>query len=359
MKQELIEQLLKIIENPEVDEKGILFQLKNLLNEKELQNSNFKASKSISRLVSENIDLIKNGFTETHLIPTGLTALDIQIGGFSMGELVVIAGRPAMGKSQLLVQLAMNISLTQPVLFFTFDLSEFNLTNRFLSNITGISSDKLLQHNLTNHEKSLVFSKAEQFNRHKISINDSCNNSFSAFIGVCKKKIENDGVKVIIVDYLQMMSSRKNYKTREQEVSFITRELKNIAKDYNVLVIASSQLSRAVESRSGDKKPQLSDLRESGAIEQDADKVIAIYRPEYYGFETDSNGDCTKNLVELIIVKNRNGKVGTVQLLKDDNFTTFKNYEVSHTKQGFIFAQSRLNEIEDKEEEDKENGYLF
>lgn len=355
MKQELIEQLLKIIENPEVDEKGILFQLKNLLNEKDLQNSSTKASQSISRLVAENIDLIKKGFTETHLIPTGLIDLDVLIGGFYMGELIVIAARPAMGKSQLLVQLAMNISLTQPVLFFTFDLSEFNLTNRFISNFTGISVDKILQHNLTDEEKSLIISKVEQFNQHKILINDSCNNSISSFLGLCRKQIEENGVKVIMVDYLQMMSSRKKYTNREQEVSFITRELKNIAKDYNVLVIVSSQLSRAVEFRSGDKKPQLSDLRESGAIEQDADKVIAIYRPEYYEFETDINGNSSKNLVELIIVKNRNGKVGTVQVLKDEHFTAFKNYETYPTQQGFMFAQSRLNEIDDKEDKEDYN----
>lgn len=348
MKQEFIEQILKIIGNPEADENGILFQLKNLLNEKDLQNSTFKASKSIARLVSENIDLIKNGFAETHVIPTGLIPLDVLIGGFSMGELVVIAGRPAMGKSQLLIQIAMNISLTQPVLFFTFDLSEFNLTNRFLSNITGIQADKILQHNLTDEEKSLIIAKGEQFNRHKISINDSGNNSFSAFLGLCKKKIEHDGVKVIMVDYLQMMSSHKNYKTREQEVSYITRELKNIAKDYNVLVIVSSQLSRAVESRTGEKRPQLSDLRESGGIEQDADKVIAIYRPEYYGLSEDSYGNSTKNIVELIILKNRNGLVGSAKLLKDEHFTTFKDFNPFQAHQGFTFAQSRMNEIEDK-----------
>ena len=347
MKQDLIEQILKIIEHPEVDEKGILFQLKNLLNDKDLQNSTFKASKSIARLVSENIELIKNGFTETHLIPTGLIPLDVVIGGFSLGELVVIAGRPAMGKSQLLVQIAMNISLTQPVLFFTFDLSEFNLTNRFLSNITGIAADKILQHELTDDEKKLVISKGEQFDRHKISINDSGNNSFSAFLGLCKKKIEHDGVKVIMVDYLQMMSSRKNYKSREQEVSYITRELKTIAKDYNVLIIVSCQLSRAVESRNGDKRPQLSDLRESGAIEQDADKVIAIYRPEYYGFSEDCNGNITRNLIELMILKNRYGKVGSVHLSKDDYFTRLKSLEIYQSQQEFTFLQNRIDEIEE------------
>jgi replicative DNA helicase len=347
MKQELIQQILKIIGNPEVDEKVILFQLKNLLNDKDLQNSSIKESKSISRLVSENINLIKNGFTETHLIPTGLIELDVLIGGFSMGELVVIAGRPAMGKSQFLIQVAINISLTQPVLFFTFDLSEFNLTNRILSNITGIAADKIIQHNLTDEEKSLIISKGEQFNRHKITINDSCNNSISAFLGLCKKKIEHDGVKVIIVDYLQMMSSRKNYKTREQEVSYITRELKNIAKDYNVLVIVSSQLSRAVESRTGDKKPLLSDLRESGAIEQDADKVIAIYRPEYYGFSEDCNGNITRNLIELMILKNRYGKVGSVHLSKDDYFTRLKSLEIYQSQQEFTFLQNRIDEIEE------------
>ena len=107
-------------------------------------------------------------------------------------------------------------------------------------------------------------------------------------------------------------------------------------------------MSRAVESRNGDKRPQLSDLRESGAIEQDADKVIAIYRPEYYGFQEDCHGNSTKNVVELIILKNRNGKAETAQLLKDEHFTTFKEFNPFHAHQGFTFAQSRMNEIEDK-----------
>jgi replicative DNA helicase len=141
-----------------------------------------------------------------------------------------------------------------------------------------------------------------------------------------------------------MMSSNKYRNSRELEISHISRELKNIAKDFNVCVIATSQLSRAVETRGGSKHPQLSDLRESGAIEQDADKVIFIYRPEYYGILCDEYGNNTAGLTEIILAKNRNGILGTVRLLRDANFTNYRDFD--EYKNDFLFSKSRLDEIE-------------
>lgn len=344
MKQDIINKIQHIIANQEADEKEILFQLKGVLYETELKNQIARESKNIADLVSENLTQLKEETHQGNAIKTGFTEFDKLFGGFGLGELIVIGGRPSMGKTQLLVNLSLNISVATPVLYFTFDLSEFLLTCRFISSFTGIAVNKILQQELTDEQKAKLASIGNGFNKHKIFVNDSCNNSFTALKAHCQKQIEEHGVKVIVVDYLQMMSSNKYRNSRELEISHISRELKNIAKDFNVCVIAASQLSRAVETRGGSKHPQLSDLRESGAIEQDADKVIFIYRPEYYGIDCDEEGNSTAGLTELILAKNRNGSLGKVKLLRDANFTNYRDFD--EYKNDFSFSKSRLNEIE-------------
>jgi replicative DNA helicase len=171
----------------------------------------------------------------------------------------------------------------------------------------------------------------------------------SAFRAHCQQHIDAHGVKIIMVDYLQMMSASKHRNSRELEISYVSRELKNIAKDLNVCLIATSQLSRAVESRGGayhSKHPQLSDLRESGAIEQDADKVIFVYRPAYYGITHDENGNDIQSLTELILAKNRNGKLGEVKLQHNENFTNYTAFK--EYKNEFTFSEKRLNELRDE-----------
>jgi len=344
MKQELITQIEKIIKDPTSSEKDIFFQLKNMLYETEFQSSNVRESKSISNLVAENLNLLRNGRSSENVIKSGFQDFDKLFGGFSLGEFVVIGGRPAMGKTQLLVNLALNISIIRPILYFTFDLSQFLLTNRFISSLSTISAHKILQQNLTQEEKNILMAVESKFNQYQLYINDSCNNSISNFASHCKKQIEENGVKVIFVDYLQMMSSNKYRNNRELEISHISRELKSIAKDYNVCIIAASQLSRAVEMRGGIKHPHLSDLRESGAIEQDADKVLFIYRPEYYGLTLDEDGNNTEGLTELILAKNRNGSLGTTKLQRSSNFTNYRDFEGYNNE--FTFSKNRLNEID-------------
>jgi replicative DNA helicase len=344
MKQDIINKIQHIIANQEADEKEMLFQLKGILYEGELHNQIERESKNIADLVSENLTQLKEETHQGNAIKTGFTEFDKLFGGFGLGELIVIGGRPSMGKTQLLVNLSLNISVATPVLYFTFDLSEFLLTCRFISSFTGIPVNKILQQELTDEQKAKLASIGNGLNKHKIFVNDSCNNSFTALKAHCQKQIEEHGVKVIVVDYLQMMSSNKYRNSRELEISHISRELKNIAKDFNVCVIAASQLSRAVETRGGSKHPQLSDLRESGAIEQDADKVIFIYRPEYYGIDCDEEGNSTAGLTELILAKNRNGSLGKVKLLRDANFTNYRDFD--EYKNDFSFSKSRLDEIE-------------
>lgn len=343
MKQDIITKIQNIIGNQNADEKEQLFQLKGVLYEAELRNQVARESKSIADLVSDSLTQLKGETHQGNAIKTGFAEFDKLFGGFGFGELIVIGGRPSMGKTQLLVNLSLNISVAEPVLYFTFDLSEFALTSRFISSFSGIAVNKILQNELSAEQKDKLASIGNGFSKYKIFVNDSCNNSLTALKAQCLKQIEENGVKVIVVDYLQMMSSSRYRNNREVEISHISRELKNIAKDFNVCVVASSQLSRAVETRGGTKRPQLSDLRESGAIEQDADKVIFIYRPEYYGLDSDEEGNSTAGLTELILAKNRNGCLGSVNLLRDSNFTNYRDFD--EFKHEFSFSKSRLDEI--------------
>lgn len=343
MKQIILNKIQKVIENESLSEKELLYQLKGIVYQTELEDITSKESKGIAELVSESLDLINAETISKNTIKTGFTDLDNLLGGFGLGELIIIGGRPAMGKTLLFVNLSLNFPIEIPILYFSFDLSEYLLTSRFLSTSSGIEMNKIIQQKLTKEEKNQLGISAEYLAKRPIFINDSGNSSVTAFKAICKKNIEEKGVKVIIVDYLQLMTSNKHQYSRVLEISHITRALKKIARDYNVCVIASSQLSRAVESRTGDKKPQLSDLRESGTIEQDADKVIALYRPEYYGFEQDSFGNSTDGVIEIIVLKNRTGPLGNIQLLRDTNFTRFRDYDL--VKQEFSFRTIRLGEM--------------
>lgn len=344
MKQEIIHKIQDIITNQSSDERELLFQLKELLKETEEQISNVRESRNIAELVAENLTQLKEVTHEGKLIKTGFTEFDKNFGGFGLGEFIVIGGRPSMGKTQLLINLSLNISVTKPVLYFTFDLSEFLLTSRFICSCSGIPVNKILQHNLTENEQQQLTLIGAEFSKHKIFVNESCRNSLAALKGYCEKHVQENGVQVIVIDYLQMMSSTKYRNSREHEISHISRTLKSIAKDLNVCVIASSQLSRAVESRKESKRPQLPDLRESGAIEQDADKVIFIYRPEYYEIECDEWGNNTAGLTEINLAKNRTGSLGTIKLFRDAYFTNFTDFD--DYKNLFRFSKNRLDEID-------------
>ena len=343
MKKGLLGKLQEVIGNDNSNEKELLYRLKGLVYDAENQSQVMRESKRISQLVSESISQLKEGGNQSNLIKTGFRDFDKEFGGFGLGEFIVIGGRPAMGKTQFLVNLSLTISLEIPVLYFTFDLSEFLLTNRFISSLTGIPVAHILKNELTGEQMTKLDSIESEFIKRKLFVNDSCNSSLTALRTKCQEQIENQGIEVIIVDYLQMMSSSKFRNSRELEISYVTRELKNIAKDFNVCVIATSQLSRSVEFRGGSKHPQLSDLRESGAIEQDADKVIFIYRPEYYGIDYDEEGNSSAGIAEIILSKNRNGKQASIKLKRDPYFTTYQDFDLH--KNDFTFLDSRLDEL--------------
>ncbi len=341
---EILRTLQTIINDTRLDEKELIHRLKNVVFDNEIASYQASESKSLVDLYVENIAGWQENAAAGTLIKSGFKNLDELIGGFSPGEFVVIGGRPAMGKTQLCVNLALKISLDQPVLYFTFDLSEHLLMCRFLSALTGIAAGRIIQHDLSADELLRVKSVKDQLPQYRVSFNDSCNSSLPAFRAHCIKQIEENGIKVIIVDYIQLMSSNRYRNSRELEISYITRELKTLARDYRVCVIATSQLSRAAETRSMTGLPKLSDLRDSGAIEQDADKVVFIYRPEYYKIDVDELGNDTTGLTELIVAKNRNGAVGTVKLMRNDIFSSFTDY--AEPANEFTFSRGRIDEIE-------------
>ena len=346
MTQDLQCKIENIIRNAQADDREILFQLKQLLYETALQQSIGNDPKRIADLVDENIHQLKEGAPQFATVKSGFEELDKLIGGFSLGEFVVVGGRPAMGKTQFLINLSLHISELFPTLYVTLDLSQCLLTNRFISSVSGIPAQNILQHDLDEEQKNILAQIGNEFSKRQLFIYDSGNSSVEALKSFCQKQIQENGIQVIVVDYLQLLSSCHHRKYRELEVSHISRELKNLAKDNNVCVIASSQLSRALESRAGyeGKRPLLVDLRESGAIEQDADKVLFIHRPEYYGITEDRDGKSMKYLAEIIVAKNRNGRLCSFYLKTTKGLTNFLN--ISH-KEDFSFSQERLLELED------------
>ena len=345
MANDLLQQLQYILSDNTFEEKEIIERLKEALLGHEVASCITRDSKSLADVFAETISDFEENGNPAHLINTGFNNLDRLIGGFYPGELVVIGGRPSMGKTQLCVNMALQMCLASPVLYFTFDLSATLLACRFYSALTGIPAERIIQHDLTSKENNLLLSQTSSPALNNVFINDSCSVSISALKAQCMRQIRENGVKIIIVDYLQMMSSVRYRNSRELEISYISRELKSLARDNNICVIATSQLSRAPEKRSAAAKPILSDLRESGAIEQDADKVILMYRPAYYAIDVDEEGNSTKGSIELIMAKNRNGRLGSALLTHDAAFTSF--YDCNPGPDEFTFSAERLKEMEE------------
>lgn len=261
-------------------------------------------------------------------VPTGFTALDRVTSGFQKTELIIIAARPGMGKTALILSACRNAAVDhgQAVAFFSLEMSSVQLVNRLISAEAELESDKLRKGNLAPHEWAQLHAKIGKLTNAPIFIDDTPALSILELRAKARRLKAQHDVQMIVIDYLQLMSGDSGGKgngNREQEIANISRSLKQLAKELNVPVIALSQLSRAVETRGGDKKPQLSDLRESGSIEQDADMVMFIYRPEYYGITQDDAGNSVTGMGELIIAKNRAGSLDTVQLRFIGKYTKY------------------------------------
>ncbi|MBW8358531.1 MAG: replicative DNA helicase [Weeksellaceae bacterium] len=305
-----------------------------------------KGFDTANSLVKQAIDTIKSLKDKEGIsgIPSGFKDIDKETGGWQNSDLIIIAARPAMGKTAFLLSMARNIAVQHdiPLALFSLEMASVQLITRMIASETGISSEKLRKGQMSDEEWQRLFSNVSALENAPLYIDETPSLSVFDFRAKCRRLVMQHGVKIIMVDYLQLMtanSGKGGAGNREQEIATISRSLKAIAKELNVPVIALSQLSRSVETRPG-KRPQLSDLRESGAIEQDADIVSFIFRPEYYKIKTWDNDEDgaetpTDNQAELIIAKHRNGATADVRLSFLKNIAKFSDLDLFGSGYGY------------------------
>jgi len=266
-------------------------------------------------------------------VPSGFSDVDKLTSGWQPSDLVIIAARPGMGKTALTLSMARNMAVAKniPVAFFSLEMSSIQLITRLISSETGLSSEKLRTGNLEKFEWEQLNVKVSSLENAPLYIDDTPSLSIFDLRAKARRLSSQYGIKLIVIDYLQLMTAGGSNKNgnREQEISTISRNLKALAKELNVPVIALSQLSRAVETRGGSKRPILSDLRESGAIEQDADIVSFIYRPEYYKIDEWDDEERTPSTgqAEFIVAKHRNGGLSNIRLKFISNLGKFENID--------------------------------
>lgn len=280
-------------------------------------------------------------------LETGYTDLDKLTSGWQNSDLIIIAARPAMGKTAFVLSMAKNMAVnySTPLAIFSLEMSNLQLVNRLISNVAEISGSKIKSGNLTDIEWQQLFARIKFLTGAPLYIDDTPSLSIFELRTKARRLVREHGVKIIIIDYLQLMNaSGMRFGSREQEVSMISRSLKQLAKELNIPIIALSQLNRSVESRADGKRPQLSDLRESGAIEQDADIVCFIHRPEYYTKSgVDAEGKDIRGLAEFIIAKHRSGAVDDVDMRFRAEFARFENLNESPLVQPMQMG-SKLNQ---------------
>ena len=297
---------------------------------------NYDKMSQLIKLALDEIDKAQKNKSGVTGVPSGFTALDKVTNGWQRSDMIVIAARPAMGKTAFVLSMARNMAVDfkQPVAIFSLEMSSLQLVQRLISSETEIEADKLRRGQLAEHELHQLHQRISRITDAPLFIDDTPALSVFELRAKCRRLKAQHGIQMIIIDYLQLMSvggGDSKGGNREQEISTISRSIKQIAKELDVPVIALSQLSRQVESRAGDKRPVLSDLRESGAIEQDADIVGFIYRPEYYGILTDANGNSTHGLAQILIAKHRNGAVTDVDLEFKGHLAKFTNRDHSYS----------------------------
>ena len=256
---------------------------------------------------------------------TGLRDIDRLIGGFSDGDFILLAARPSMGKTALALQVARNnIAKSRPVGFITLEMSSDSLFLRYLSSVSKINSMRIMSGQVTQPEFDFLAKTQKDINEQPLYINDKSSLTDTSLRGIARRMVSLQGIKILFIDFLQLMDSSKSKENRQQEVSQISRSLKSLAKELKIPVVALSQLSRAVESRTP-PRPMMSDLRESGSLEQDADIVLFIYRPEYYNIDTFPDGSSSTGLAEIIVGKARNAETGSTKTVFSKDIGTFNN----------------------------------
>ena len=307
-----------------------------------------KSSESAEGLVSQALKKIEeiSGKEGMSGVPTGFTKLDALTSGWQPSDLVILAARPGMGKTAFVMSMAKNMAIDFgiPAAIFSLEMSSVQLITRMISSETGISSGKLRKGDLAPHEWEQLNVKVKNLSKAPIFIDDTPSLSIFDLRAKARRLASQHDIKIIIIDYLQLMTAGSaGGGNREQEISTISRNLKALAKELNIPVIALSQLSRAVETRGGSKRPLLSDLRESGAIEQDADIVSFIYRPEYYGqteWDDEERTPC-EGQAEFIVAKHRNGGLDNIRMKFTGHLAQFSDLEESFSTE----FQSKMNDF--------------
>ncbi len=311
----------------------------------------------IEPVIKEAIGIMQNAASnEGGLtgLPTGYGKLDDYTAGWQKSDLIIIAGRPAMGKTSFALSLAKNVAVDnyRPIAFFSLEMNNVQLVNRLISNVCEIDGKKILSGQLDDEEWKRLDNNVRKLQSAPIYIDDTEGISIFELRSKARRLVREKNVEMIMIDYLQLMNaSGARFGNRQEEVSTISRSLKGLAKELNIPVIALSQLNRTVENRDGieGKRPQLSDLRESGAIEQDADMVLFVHRPEYYRIYTDEKGNDLHGMAQIIIAKHRKGGTGDVLLRFRGEFTRFENpSDVSgYNNVGGEIIGSKINNTQD------------
>jgi replicative DNA helicase len=280
---------------------------------------NFKSLKEVLVTTVQEIEEAKNNKADVTGVPTGFTALDRLTSGWQKNALIIVAARPAVGKTAFCLNLAMNAALNTgkpfPVAFFSLEMGAGELVKRMLAATTEVSMDAITKGRMQEHEFVQLTQRMTKLASAPIFLDDQAALNIFELRAKARRLKQRHDIQMIVIDYLQLMQADINKGgNREQEISKISRDLKSLAKELEIPIIALSQLNRGVESRKESKVPQLSDLRESGAIEQDADMVMFLYRPEYYGINNDEMGQSIEGETHIHIAKNRSGQTDTVKV---------------------------------------------
>ncbi|CAL2080604.1 replicative DNA helicase [Tenacibaculum dicentrarchi] len=298
-----------------------------------------KGAEKADSLVQQSINRIQeiSGKGGMSGLQTGFTKLDALTSGWQPSDLIIIAARPGMGKTAFVISMAKNMAIqfNNAVAIFSLEMSSVQLITRMISSETGLTSEKLRKGNLEPHEWEQLNVKVKKLSDAPIFIDDTPALSIFDLRAKARRLVSQNDVKIIVIDYLQLMTAGGSSGNREQEISTISRNLKALAKELSIPVIALSQLSRAVETRGGSKRPLLSDLRESGAIEQDADIVSFIFRPEYYGmteWDDDDHSPC-EGQGEFIVAKHRNGGMDNIRLKFTGHLALFSDLDEGNSSE--------------------------
>lgn len=292
-----------------------------------------KEAKPMNLLVMEavkKIEELSKRETDFTGVPSGFTRLDRMTAGWQHSDLIIVAARPSMGKTAFVLSMTRNMAVDhkRPIALFSLEMASIQLVNRLIAAETELGSEKIRTGKLSHDEWKVLEQKVSILEKAPIYIDDTPGISIFELRAKCRRLKKQHNIECVIIDYLQLMTGPPETRgNREQEVSVISRSLKGLAKELNIPVMALSQLNRSVEMRTGNKRPQLSDLRESGAIEQDADVVMFIHRPEKYGIMEDEDGNSTAGMAEIIVAKHRNGAIGDVKLRFRDSIAKFVDYE--------------------------------